>query len=356
MLLPIKRRQTRSAFAAVVVVVMTGGLSAAPAHASPARVAQGKPSPEQALALAERLGNRSAGAYQDGNGDMVVTVTDQQAAREVQQTGAIAKTVGRGARDLKAVTDMLARDFTIPGTAWYADPETAQVVVMADSTVTDKDLSRLNDLTRRVPSATRIRRQPGRIEDTAASGDKIVSKSKVVCSLGFNVKLRSGEGGFLTAGHCADGGNSYWFQDGSPLPIGGVIDKRFPGDDWAVVRYLKDIPRPGAVNLYNGTLRDIDGPGTAWKGRDVAKSGARSFVTRGKVTGVGVTVNPNTDETVYDLIMTDVCAVNGDSGGALFSGSKAIGIVKGGENTNGRCVTFAQPVNKVIEQTGVQIY
>lgn len=74
---------------------------------------------------------------------MVVTVTDEAAARQVRAAGATPKIVQRGAAELARVTADLERSVTIPGTAWWTDPVTNQVVVSVDSTVTGAKLERV---------------------------------------------------------------------------------------------------------------------------------------------------------------------------------------------------------------------
>ena len=45
--------------------------------------------------------------------------------------------------------------------------------------------------------------------------------------------------------------------------IGSRVGTSFPGNDYGLVRYTSTaIAHPGAVNLYNGTSRDITSAGT----------------------------------------------------------------------------------------------
>ncbi|GAB3967506.1 hypothetical protein GCM10028832_25410 [Streptomyces sparsus] len=60
--------------------------------------------------------------------------------------------------------------------------------------------------------------------------------------------------------------------------------------------------------------------------------------------------------TVNGLVQTDVCAEPGDSGGALFAGSDAIGLTSDGSgdcSAGGR--TFFQPVTDALAEYGARI-
>jgi streptogrisin D len=66
-------------------LITSGLLAGSAAQAAPVANA----SPEAAAALADQLGARSAGTYLDAaSGTMVVTVTDEAAARTVRAAGA----------------------------------------------------------------------------------------------------------------------------------------------------------------------------------------------------------------------------------------------------------------------------
>jgi hypothetical protein len=61
--------------------------------------------------------------------------------------------------------------------------------------------------------------------------------------------------------------------------------------------------------------------------------------------------------TVTGLIRTNVCAEGGDSGGALFSGSVALGLTSGGSgNCSSGGTTYFQPVTEVLSRYGVSVY
>jgi len=74
------------------------------------------------------------------------------------------------------------------------------------------------------------------------------------------------------------------------------------------------------------------------------------------VTAVNASVR-YAEGTVSGLIQTNVCAEPGDSGGALYSGSTALGLTSGG---SGNCTTggttFFQPVTEALSVYGATIY
>ena len=60
-------------------------------------------------------------------------------------------------------------------------------------------------------------------------------------------------------------------------------------------------------------------------------------------------MNCGNGEVVYGLIETDVHSDHGDSGGALFDGSTALGTVSGGDSTT----DYFQPVTAALNAYGV---
>ncbi len=356
----------RSGCAAVGVVagLLAGTLLAVPgatAAASPAeRVAA--PSAQDAAtlatstlstALADRLGTRTAGSYVDSAGRLTVTVTDAATAKAVTEAGAVARHVSRSGATLAAATAQLEASARIVGTAWATDPVTNQVVVTADSTVTGAKLTRLKAVLAGLGDAVRLQRDAGTLSTRITGGDPVFG-GPYRCSLGFNV--RSGNTAyFLTAGHCTNSAATWTGPGGAPL--GTRAGTSFPGNDFGIVRYTNTgIARPGGVNLYNGTLRDITSAANAYVGQAVQRSGSTTGLRGGTVTGLNATVN-YPEGTVSGLIRTTVCAQGGDSGGSLFAGNVALGLTSGG---SGNCAiggtTYFQPVTEALSVYGVDVY
>lgn len=320
-----------------------------PAQAAPAPSSL---SPEGAARLAADLD--SAGSYLDRDGRMVVTVTSQAQAQRVRDAGGVAQTVRYAAGELRAATDRLNRDALIPGTAWSVDPTSNQVVVTYDETVTGAKFDRLARVTDTLGDRVRVESSPGVLSTFVAAGDAIYGGGSR-CSLGFNVT----DGTYsylLTAGHCGNLTDTWYADSSSTTLIGYVEGTSFPTNDYALIGYYNDIPRPGTVNLYNGTTRDITGAGNAFVGQAVQRSGSTTGLWGGTVQGLNATVNYQ-EGSVFQTILTNVCAEPGDSGGAMFAGNTALGLTSGGSgNCSSGGTTYFQPVTEALSVYGVSIY
>lgn len=329
------KRPLRSA----VLAVAATGMVAVGVLASPARAAD----------------LDSAGSYFDGRtGTMVVPVTTQAQAQRVRDAGGTARIVRFTGSQLQAAFDVLNRDALIPGTAWSSDPTSNQVVVTTDETVKGPKLAALTAVTNRLGDMVRIERTPGVFSTMLAGGDAIYGGG-ARCSAGFNVT----DGTYsylLTAGHCGNIVDTWYADSGQATLVGFVEGSSFPGDDYALVGYYNDIPRPGSVNLYNGSSQDITSAGNAYVGEQVRRSGSTTGLWGGQVQGLNATVNYQ-EGSVFGLIQTNVCAEGGDSGGALFDGSTALGLTSGGSgNCSSGGTTFFQPVTEALSVYGVSVY
>ncbi len=352
-----RTRARHAALAATAAAVMTAtALGAQGAGAAPAP----DPTPltdTQAGALAHRithdLGDRTAGAYYDASArKLVVNVVDAKTAAAVRAAGAEPRTVTRSAARLAGATKTLDAQARIPGTAWAVDPRTNRVVVKADSTVRGERLARLDKVVASLGDAATLRRVPGAFRPTLAGGDAIWAP-RARCSLGFNV-TKNGQAHFLTAGHCGNI-SSTWSDRQGGATIGRTVTSVFPGHDYALVRYTANIAHPSAVDLYDGGQQTITGAAEAAVGQSVRRSGSTTGVYGGQVTGLDATVNYQ-EGSVTGMIDTTVCAEPGDSGGALFADSSAVGLTSGG---SGDCSsggeTFFQPVTDALSALGAQL-
>ncbi|MFD9702579.1 S1 family peptidase [Lentzea sp. NPDC059081] len=337
---------------ATLVLTAVAALTAGLVMSAPAALSE----PGQlADVLGARLGATSPGSYVDESGQLVVTVTDTAAANIVTAAGARAKVVKHTAATLAASAGVLDRTARIPGTSWGVDPATNQVVVSADVTVAGSALTRLRAAVDGLGDTARLEHVGGSFRPTITGGDAILGGG-VRCSLGFNVKTPGTSTAYLlTAGHCGNA-TATWSTSGGQV-IASRVGTSFPGNDYALFRYTSDISRPGGVNLYDGTRRDIARAGTPVVGQTVGRSGSTTGFHRGKVTGLGVTVNYVDGTTVTGMIGTTVCVQGGDSGGPLFADDTALGLTSGG---SGDCASggrsFYQPVTEALQAYGVAIY
>ncbi|MFJ8039896.1 S1 family peptidase [Kitasatospora sp. NPDC096147] len=346
----------RRRLTAVTLAVL---LAAATVTATADAAARPAPAGEQAAVLAEGLQQalgegRTAGSYLDDGGRLVVNVTDQAAAQQVRATGAVPRLVGRSGAQLASATAELDRGATVPGTAWAVDPVGNQVVLTVDGSVGGARLAQVEGVAERLGGAVRVERVPGTLSIKLAGGDAIYGGG-FRCSLGFNVRKGTAYY-FLTAGHCGNDAPSWYTTSGHTTKLGDTQNSRFPGDDFAIVRYTDGSVPPSSVDLYNGTTRRITAASTPAVGTTVTRSGSTTRVHSGRVTALNATVN-YAEGSVRGLIKTTVCAEPGDSGGALFSGNTAHGLTSGGSgNCSGGGTTYFQPVTEALAAYGVSVY
>ena len=315
-----------AALAGAVGALVTGALLTAPAieAATPVatRAASPAATPAAAPALATQPGDRSAGAYPDA----------------------------------AAVTRALEESARIPGTAWATDPTSGQVVVSLDQTVTGAKLAQVTALVARFGSAVRTERVAGTLTPKIAGGDPIYG-GQYRCTLGFNVRDSSNVYYFLTAGHCANLSSTWYANSSQGTVLGTRVGSSFPGNDYGIVKYTNlSVPHPGAVDLCNGSSQDITEVGTAYVGESVKRASCVTGVHSGTVLAVNATVNYAAG-TVTGLIKTNVCVEAGDSGGPLFDGTKALGLLSGGSgNCSSGGLSYYQPLAEPLAAYGVSVY
>jgi streptogrisin D len=254
-----------------------------------------------------------------------------------------------------AITATLTREASIPGTAWVTDPKTGVVTVSYDETVTGSKLTALTGVTKGLGSNVKVEKISGKLTKLVSGGDAIYGGSSR-CSLGFNVTDGSSYY-FVTAGHCGNIAATWYADSGHATSVGDTQGSSFPGNDYALVKYPAGTPEPaGNVDLYNGSFQEITAAGDASVGQAVQRSGSTTQVHDGTVTGVNATVN-YAEGSVSGLIQTNVCAEPGDSGGALFAGSTALGLTSGGSgNCSSGGTTYFQPVTEALATYNVNVY
>ncbi|NHC12977.1 alpha-lytic protease prodomain-containing protein [Motilibacter deserti] len=348
-----------AAVAASTVTVLGGGATAAFAAPTAAvnpfpglgKVPAGADKALFGEQLADRLGERSAGSYVDEKGALVVTVLDSAAGAQVEATGAEAKLVKLSSGDLEEVTESLNESGQAVGTAWSTDVATNQVVVTVTPDAKGPALDALLEEAREQGEAVRVEHAAEAYDTFVGGGDAIYSNTSR-CSLGFNVRQSNGTDAFLTAGHCGPVGTP-WYASSSRTPLlGTTATSVFPGPgDYAVVPYAAGAPaRPSAAGPQTIT-RVLD----AAVGQSACRRGSTTGTHCGSVTGLNATVN-YPQGTVTGLVRTNICAEPGDSGGALYAGTAALGLTSGG---NGNCTTggttFFQPVKPLMAQFGLSI-
>ncbi|MFF5976346.1 S1 family peptidase [Streptomyces sp. NPDC012769] len=248
-----------------------------------------------------------------------------------------APTPGPASAAALARADAAVLKADVGGTAWYVDKAAGRVVVTADSTVSEAGLAKIRQAAGADSGALRIERTPGVFKPLLGPGDAIYGGG-YRCSLGFNV-VSGGVPHFLTAGHCGNVVKTWYANSAQSTLIGPTVGSSFPGNDYALVRYDNtSLGRTGGFTAAD-----------AYVGESVRRSGSTTGTHSGTVTGLNATVHYSGGGTVRGMIQTNVCAEPGDSGGALYDGSKALGITSGGSGDCSRGgTTFYQPVPEAL--------
>lgn len=253
-------------------------------------------------------------------------------------------------------TETLRQKASITGTAWAVDPETNEVLVTADSTVTGARWDNLESTVKAMGSKVKLQRTEGTFRLFAEGGDAIFAGNSR-CSLGFNVVTDDNRPAILTAGHCTAAGRQFSLTAGGRAAA-TVVESTFPGNgDFALLTYNnRNANAPSEVDTGNGNKVQIRRAAEAQVGRQVQRMGSTTGLRSGRVTGLNATVN-YPEGAVTGLIQTTVCAEGGDSGGPMFArNGDAIGLTSGG---SGDCrrggVTFFQPVTKALQAVGARI-
>ncbi|WP_345074745.1 S1 family peptidase [Phytohabitans flavus] len=296
----------------------------------------------------------SPGVYLDAKtGGMVITVTNKAAANRVKAYGAISRIVPRDTATLNAAIRKLDREFRIPGTSWGVDPVINKVVLTVDSTVTGTALTRIRAGAARLGDAVHIEQVPGAISTRIAGGDPIY-RPNGRCSLGFHVHDGVGKSFFLTAGHCGVDTRTMYSDTARRHQVGTRSSAYFPGDDYAIYHFV-----PGRTSNFgvvnNG--QDITRAGNAYKGQQIYRSGWATGTRAGFVLATNVTLNLD-EGTVYNLVHTTACAEAGDSGGPVYAGTTALGLVSAGR---GSCASPApemwfQPISEPLDRYDVHVF
>jgi len=360
------------------LVVATAGAAAAvtiPAVATTRGPAPGGPEPELLSALqrdlgitqdqartrltSERAATRTIADLKRGAADawagawlsadatsLTVAVTDPALAERVRAAGAEPKIVTRSATDLDTVKRTLDQNSdaatpNLPG--WYVDVASNTVVVLANKGGEAAAREFAADAGAPASSVRVLSTEeaPTPLFDVRGA-DPYFINSAARCSIGFSVV-----GGFVTAGHCGQPGDT---TTGFNQEAQGTFSaSSFPGDDWGVVEVNGNwTPRP-VVNDFNGGEVTVAGAEEAPVGASICRSGSTTGTFCGVVQAKNATVN-YPEGTVTGLTRTNVCAEPGDSGGSWMSGDQAQGVTSGGSGdcTSGG-VTFFQPLTEILQ-------
>lgn len=372
----ITRRCTHAVTAAAVLTVLLTAPQAALAVPVPLNDSAA------VNALAVNLGaDHTGGVYRDETGQLVVAVTDEATAEAVEAAGGVAEVVTYSTAQLQSIHNTLDAEIAdvdpIPNTSWGVDPSTNQVVVEIFEGVSAADEQRLLDVVADYGDAVTVDRLPGDVHTLAYAthgGIGIHSDfgpASHNCTLGFNVRDSAGQKYFLTAGHCAFGDtDDYWNRNEGDIRLGyrawfyiGVLDK-----DFAVMRYNNDeVVAYGAVTAF-GVDYDINYSRYPDAGDPVHRAGKTSSDLVGKVLVPSETITMNDSElgpiVLKNMIKTTLCGREGDSGGPLWNGTAALGLLSAGNGAEGDACrsstsderTWYQPVHWIVAHYGFEVF
>ncbi|MGW6376105.1 Ig-like domain repeat protein [Rhodococcus sp. NPDC055112] len=181
----------------------------------------------------------------------------------------------------------------------------------------------------------------------------------VSCSFGFNGTNGDGEVVNISAGHCDFHRENVGGLNATKAAMGqnfiGEFDKAVvDGGDYAVIKIYDGVAKRFQNNLvdtYGGDPLRITGTADPVVGAPACKSGNTTGFTCGKITGVNEWII-NSMVRVPNGFVTTACTIPGDSGGAIVTGTKALGITSA---TNGDCDDkskgFGTPINSILAAT-----
>ncbi|WOX15140.1 S1 family peptidase [Streptomyces sp. N50] len=319
------------------------------------------PSGAASQKIADSLGDsRTAGIYLDRDRQrFVVTVTDSKAAEAVKEAGAIPERVTYDTAYLDSIKQKLDDTFRTPGTMWGVDVPANQVVIHADSTVSDADFTELSEFIAPYGDAAHIVRIAGETTETTSpiNGGDYIQNGTVACSYGFTVRSKANPEykSILTAGHCTiEGGNDWFKSDGTY--IGYTTGHYFSdGNDFGLIRAYNtsEVTYYGNVEAQNGEAQDITYSRDSALGESVCASGFTSKYGCGTVEFKNQTITYSDGHQITGMDVTSICRAGGDSGGPLFAGDAALGILSGGNSST--CFSYYQPVNEALAWYGVEV-
>ncbi|TQF69236.1 S1 family peptidase [Rhodococcus spelaei] len=364
--------------------------SAALAHADPVTPAPAAPlpadlvtaiqrdlglSPEQYLAKAEsgqklvgfanelraKFPDNFAGAWLDPSGKPLIGLTDGKDADAARKA---AEAAGYTVKDLphseKALQDQLAK-----ANSWIAKLPAPLAGLVGGAVVDTVN----NNLVLRVTNTAEIGglqlpdfldgvvlalspalgsvapaavNNGGAPADALLGGDSYAAENKdgaFRCSLGFNGTDASGATVNISAGHCDPNRGAAGTSAASiafQMPADGVFGPRFgtfartnlDGHDFSVIRIDND----AAPRFQNNLVRvprqaplAITGTADPVVGAPVCKSGLTTGFSCGTINAVDQTVKVG-QRTLRNGFSANICALEGDSGGTVVTGDRALGI------------------------------
>ncbi len=345
-----------------------------------------------------------AGAWLDADGQPVVAVTNAAAVSEVSAYGYRAQRAAVSANVMQEALAQLVdwmqklpQDVAKSINGIAVDAMNNQIVVQ----VVNSPLGQVLNLPTLLANV-RITPVPAAPQTAAAiGGDSFITSAEpidspntyeiTVCSLGFSATTAGGGDAYISAGHCdplLDSGRSgapvYLPNPAGPAAgagpqVGSIVASQVGGAsgvEYSIISVNEAGIAAGldepAVRGSAGSSVPVTGVGAAVVGAPICKSGKTSSYTCGVVTADRVEVplylDNGTTRTISGFAGS-TCSLAGDSGGAIISGTLALGITSGsnsGDSANcgeaalalaatGGTSTVGIPVGDITAATGVRI-
>lgn len=194
----------------------------------------------------------------------------------------------------------------------------------------------------------------------------LVGSSGFKCSFGFNGTDGSGQTVNISAGHCdpnRDGaGTEYAAQvvplvNNQPGPrVGYFAKSQFNEQDYSIINIDDD----AKYRFDNNSIRvpfnrsvNIDGVADPVVGAPVCKSGSTTGYSCGVVTSVNQSANVDGNP-LSNLFTTNICVLQGDSGGPVITGTKALGITSASNVATSAFCEIAQAATLIGQEPPTQ--
>ncbi|HJZ38571.1 MAG TPA: S1 family peptidase, partial [Solirubrobacterales bacterium] len=179
----------------------------------------------------------------------------------------------------------------------------------------------------------------------------------VSCTAGFNAtSLQNGSHYVLTAGHCYRAAAAWLAResDGTSQYLGEVEQGVFPGSDYSKIKVANSYWEAGWTSQVTtwgtGETVPITTESASYLGESVCHSGWKSGTSCGVVTALDKTIG-YPEGVVYHLTEASGaswCTEPGDSGGPVWGGNTAVGLISGAEKEPA-CGGHKAYYNEVIE-------
>ncbi|SEC28075.1 hypothetical protein SAMN04490240_1428 [Rhodococcus pyridinivorans] len=343
-----------------------------------------------------------AGAWLGEDGKPVIAVTNPEAAEKAAQDGYRATVAPVSADGLEQALAELNRWVAGLPREVSSQINSASIDVLNNQIVLDivnSPIGRALNLPSLVANV-QVQLSPGMPPndpapmggDTYITADGDVRATPIerigICSFGFNGVDADGDAVNLTAGHCdavarSDGGSTVYLPNRANIDesvrIGKFTESTVGTDstlDYGIVSLDKagveaGLDRP-SVRGGNGSTLTVTGTAVPVVGAPVCKSGQSSSFTCGLVVADRIETQLTYDSGFSSTIRgfaTSACTLAGDSGGAIVTGTLALGVISGSNSAgapncveanlvlapNGGTSSLGIPIQEIENATGTRV-